>query len=356
MDALEASSSSAWNRWRKAHPALRPDLRGLDLKTISRAELNLPPLDLHGARLAGARLSGLRAWSLRLEQADLRHANLDRCDLSYARLRGANLEGCRLVQSNLTLIDAAGASFRNANLSHAIMNGADLRGADLSGARVAGLSAWDIRLDGETRQKKLLLEEVGDFLEDVVDDEDLGTKPVVGRVDHVEAVSLIYLLKDKAKFKTVIDAMTNTVVLILGNFEDRRLQVLHDIETTLRSLGYVPVIFDFDAPVDRDLVETVALLAGLSSFVVADLTHPRSTPLEAMLITPQLRVPFVTVVEKGERPFEMLRSLQAKYSWVLPTVTYSSRRALVRLLKTRIVPLCERTRTALRTQRRVRGA
>jgi uncharacterized protein YjbI with pentapeptide repeats len=303
------------------------------------------------ARLCGARLHNLRAWQFRLAGADLRGANLDNADLSYADLRGATLGSCRLVRANLTLVQAQGAIFRHANLSHAILNGAALQGADLSGARVAGLSTWDVKVDATTRQKGLLLEQVGDFLEDLVDDDDRGTKPVVGRVDHVEAVQLVYLLRDKVKFRTVIDALTAKVVLILGNFRSRRLTVLRAIERALAGIGYAPVVFDFEPPTDRDLVETVALLAGLSCFVIADLTEPRSTPLEAMLVVPQLRVPFATIIEEGETPFAMFRALQAKYEWVLPTWTYPTREALVRQLNRRVVQPCETLRKKLRRER-----
>jgi hypothetical protein len=111
------------------------------------------------------------------------------------------------------------------------------------------------------------------------------------------------------------------------------------------------VIFDFDAPADRDLIETVALLAGLSCFLVVDLTRPKSTPLETMLVAPQLGVPLASIIQEGEEPFSMFRSLQAKYEWVLPTWTYRSKNHLVQQLKTAIVDPCEAMRVKLRIQR-----
>jgi hypothetical protein len=97
----------------------------------------------------------------------------------------------------------------------------------------------------------------------------------------------------------------------------------------------------------------VALLAGLSCFVVADLTNPSSTPLEAMLVAPQIRVPFATIIKKGEDPFGMFLELQAKYKWLLPTRTYSSVRALTRQMKTLVVDPCEAMRRKLRKGRPV---
>jgi hypothetical protein len=190
-----------------------------------------------------------------------------------------------------------------------------LRGADLRGARVAGVSTWDIALNETTRQEGLVLEEVGDFLEDLVDSDDVGIKnELIGRADHIEAVSLLYLIKDKQKFKTVIDA-----------------------------------------PADRDLIETVAVLAGLSCFVVADLTRPRSTPLETMLVAPQLAAPFASIIQSPEQPFTMFRTLQAKYEWMLPTFSYRSRKHLLDRLERAIVVPCRAMRRKLRLRKLARA-
>jgi hypothetical protein len=45
-------------------------------------------------------------------------------------------------------------------------------------------------------------------------------------------------------------------------------------------LGYVPIIFDFERPPDQDFTETIKVLAGMSLFIIADITNPKSTPME----------------------------------------------------------------------------
>jgi hypothetical protein len=52
--------------------------------------------------------------------------------------------------------------------------------------------------------------------------------------------------------------------------------LLDAIAAKLRSLGYVSLIFDFERPTDRDLTETVKILAGLSRFVIALRIRARS--------------------------------------------------------------------------------
>lgn len=349
IEAVEAQKPELWNDWRKDHPALRPDLRAADL-----TDVNFRDIDLSSARLSRAKLGGAR-WQARLKDADLRHANLDGIELNYADLRGANLGSARLVTANLTLVRADGASFRDADLSHAILNGADLQGADLTGARVAGTSAWGVAIDARTRQDNLIIDEWIDPLLDFGDDARAGIESIIVRVDHIEAAHLLYLVSTKGKFKTIIDAMTARVVLLLGNFGSRRKAVLNLVRHKLADLGYAPVVFDFAKPVDRDLIETVALIAGLSRFVIADLTRPKSTPLESLLIAPQLMVPFASIIHRRERPFSMFRSLQAKYEWVLPTWSYDTQRDLIRRLKPAVVDPCERMRVRLSRRREAAG-
>jgi hypothetical protein len=49
---------------------------------------------------------------------------------------------------------------------------------------------------------------------------------------------------------------------------------------------YLPIVFNFDKPETKDFTETVRLLAGLSKFVIADITNPKSSPLELQATIP----------------------------------------------------------------------
>ena len=351
--SLGERHQKSWNDWRKNHPNVRPDLRGLDLRTENIHAVNISGMNLGWARLEKAQLPGLRAWNVNFADADLRHANLDGADLSLSVLDRANLQYCRFIKTILTDVSARKTDFRHANLSHAVLNGAHLEGANLAGARVVGVSTWEVEIDEDTNQHDLILEELGDFIEDWVDETDQGYKQrVIGRVDHLEAVQLLYLIRNKDKLKTVIDAVTSNLVLILGNFSKERMKILRSIEKKIAELRYAPVIFDFDMPCDRDLIETVSLLANMSCFLIVDLTEPASTPLETMLIAPQIGVPLAPIIQKGERPFSLFNSLQAKYWWVLPTWTYRNEQHLIKNLETEVVEKCEKKRSTLRRRRR----
>ena len=93
---------------------------------------------------------------------------------------------------------------------------------------------------------------------------------------------------------------------------------------------WVPMVFNFDRPATKDFTETVRLLAGMSHFVIADITNPRSTPLELQATVPECMVPFVPILEKGEEPFAMFQDLWLKHrEWVFEPIRYSSVDGLV---------------------------
>jgi hypothetical protein len=122
------------------------------------------------------------------------------------------------------------------------------------------------------------------------------------------------------------------MVLLLGRFTPRRMKVLKRIASRLLDLGYAPVINDFPQPTSRDTIEVISVLAGLSRFTIADLTHAKSVPLESHVIIPNVMAPFASIVEGVDRGFSMFPDLQRKYPWVLPTVSYRDPDELIRRL------------------------
>jgi len=134
--------------------------------------------------------------------------------------------------------------------------------------------------------------------------------------------------------------------------------LLEAIADKLRALDYLPIVFDFDRPTDRDLTETVKVLAGLSLFVVVDITNPRSVPLELQATVPDYMVPFVTLVERGQPVFGMFDDLPRKCDWALPLLEYSSADTLLAAFENKVISSAleklgdVRRRKALPPQRR----
>ncbi len=270
------------------------NLSGAVLREVSLAQKRLTWADLSGSDLSNADLSG----------SDLRRADLTKANLSEANLSGADLSGANLSGADLSKSDLSGASLERASLVETI-----LTDANLTSCRIYGISAWDLKLQGAKQDSLVITPE--------------GQAEIA--IDNIEVAQFVYLLLHNEKIRGVIDTIGRKGVLLLGRFTEGRLAILEKLREELRKRGFVPIVFNFDKPDTKDFTETVRLLAGLSRFVIADITNPRSTPLEIQAVVPEYMVPFVPIIEQGEKPFAMFRDLWIKHrSWVLEPISYVS--------------------------------
>jgi hypothetical protein len=96
-------------------------------------------------------------------------------------------------------------------------------------------------------------------------------------------------------------------VLILGRFSEDRKPILDAILDELRNHDYLPIMFDFDPTTNQTIIETVKTLAGLSRFVIADITDARRVPHELLIIDTHCRTVAVRLIKKrGEPEYGML--------------------------------------------------
>jgi uncharacterized protein YjbI with pentapeptide repeats len=317
----------------------------LRLASLCKADLGwawLDDADVRGANLSEANLHEAKLWRTMLLGASLRNARLTMSDLSGAHLEDADLSGATLYKANLggatlTEVNLTQADLRQANLSEAELSGADLTGANLesailvrtkcnagtalTGCRIYGVSAWDVHLGG-AKQENLIVTPSGE--------------PEIS-VDNLEIAQLIYLLLNNNRIRDVIDTIGKKGILILGRFTRERKEVLDALRTALRRRGFVPMVFDFEKPTQRDFTETIMTLAGLSLFVIADITNPRSAPLELQAVVPDYMIPFVPIIAEGEQPFAMFSDLQQKFDWVLDVLVYDSIERLLATLDAAVI-------------------
>ena len=277
----------AWNKWRREHPDERPSLRE--------------------ANLSGGKLRGLN-----LSDTNLRRADLSKADLSQANLRRADLRRANL----------SGATLREADLTSAILIETNLEMAVLENCLVYGVSAWNIKSDG-AEQKNLIVGK--------------RNAPIF-MVDNLEVAQFIYLLLDNRKIGEVISTVGQRAVLILGRFSPpERKEVLDAIAEKLRQIGFLPILFDFEGSKERDFTETIKVLAGLSLFVIADITNPKSSPLELQSTVPDYKIPFAIILQTGEEPFSMFKDL-TMYDWVLkPVITYGTKQSILAGLEQAVI-------------------
>jgi hypothetical protein len=173
----------------------------------------------------GAFIHAVNMRSCVLDEADFQTAHFMSADLTDARLRHANLKSTNIQQSNFMR-------------------------ADLTNSAVYGTSVWDLDLSGAIQQNLLITS---------------STEPEL-RVDNLAVAQFIHLLLKSQAIRHVIDSITSKVVLILGRFTPERKAVLDAIRDKLRTRDYLPVLFDFDRPVNRDITETVSTLAHMARF------------------------------------------------------------------------------------------
>jgi Pentapeptide repeats (8 copies) len=318
--------SVGWNAWRAKNVDIRPDLSGADLSGATLGDANLRGAILNGADLRGADLLRAALIGADLPDANLMGANLSRANLFAANLSRANLSEANLSGANLSRADLSEANLSRADLQSSTLLETDFTGADLTSCRVYGVSAWSLKLEG-TKQQNLVITR--------------RDEPEIG-VDNIEVAQFVYLLLHNEKIRDVIDTVGKKGVLLLGRFTEGRIAILERLREKLRSLGFVPMVFNFDKPATKDFTETVRLLAGLSHFVIVDITNPRSTPLELQAAVPDLMVPFAPILENDQCPFAMFVDLQNKYDWVLkPVIVYSSADRLIEKLEDEIVTPAE---------------
>ena len=247
-----------WNAWRAEKPSIRPDLSQAILLTSGQPQRGGPPrgepqlgepqgADLRGATSAGQpqRRTSERNW-LKIQ---------------------ANLRWALLVETNL--VDAT-----------------------LTDCSIYGISAWGVKLSERTKQQGLIITHI---------DEPKVT------VDDLKVAQFVYLLLNNENIRDVIDTVGKKGVLLLGRFMEGRIAVLDRLREELRKRGYLPMVFNFDKPETKNVTESVRLLAGLSHFVIADVTNPRSAPLELQATVPDIMVPSGPSSRKERSPSQCLR-------------------------------------------------
>jgi hypothetical protein len=342
----------AWNTWRMQNPTTRPDLSEADLSDLKLAGAVLNEVNLEDARLCrtdltraefvrsyllAADLTGATLAQTNLVLADLSLANLSGADLSgafllearmeRATLVGANLRGATLCNANLIAADLSSADLTNANLALASLVGANLSHAILAGCAIYGIAAWNVTIDSGTKQSDLRISQGGE--PDIL-------------VDNLEVAQFLHLLLHEENIRRLIDTITSKVVLILGRFTPERKAILDAIRDELRKRDYLPVLFDFEKPSNRDITETVSTLAHMARFVIADLSDPKSIPHELAHVAPLLpSVPIMPLIVRPQKEYAMFEHFFG-FRHVLKPVRYRDQTHLLSILNDKVIAPAEK--------------
>lgn len=322
----------------------------------------LVKVDLLGATLVESNFSGADLTNADLSQTALSKSNFEKANLSYSKfshaglnlaslknvtainanffnvylgktnLANGNWEGTNFFAANFSEANLTNCNFSHTNLNRTIFVKTNMSKITIQHASVYGVSVWDVI--GKIKNQNDL----------VITPKEL---PAI-TVDELEMAQFIYLLVNNTKIRNAIDTITSKAVLILGRFYKERKEVLDALRDELRKRNYVPIVFDFEKPSSKDLTETVATLAQMSRFIIADITDAKSIPQELSYIIPNNpSLPVATIMAKKYSAYSMYEHFE-RYPWVLPIYKYTSKNQLLKVLKEKVINPAEQKANELR--------
>lgn len=353
VSILEAGKEN-WNSWMKNRypgPTRIVANNSIEAKTIilqlipDLSEYDFSNRDLSGYDFYRVNFSSSNLTYVKLVGANLRRCNLEKVDLSFADLSKANLSKSNMINAILDNAICVNTIFTEANMSKASLYKSNLEKATLfdtrllytrmiqtnlkesniTGCKIYGISVWDVEIEDAIQHNLSITKDAKDVI----------------TVDNLYVAQFIYLLLNNSKIRDIIDTITSKVVLILGRFTKERKAILDFIRKKLREKNYLPILFDFDAPQNRDITETISTIAHLSKFIIADITEARSIPQELQTIIPNLpSVPIMPILKKNEIEYVMLEHYK-RYNWVLETCIYDEEETKLDEFINEIIVKCE---------------
>jgi hypothetical protein len=306
-----------WNVWRDKNPKVIPDLKEVDFSGHDLDPFYLPP----GSGDELEPISYLSFKNINLQNADLRKSIFSGKYFLGSNLKNAKLQDAQLNDVLIKDADLSGANLCGANLRGARIIRTKLNEVDFTGAKVYGISVWDVPTF-IAKQENLNISREGE---------------VEITVDNIEVAQFLHLLLNNEKVRNMIDAITTKVVLILGRFTPERKVILDGIREILRQRDFLPIMFDNDKPKSRNFIETITTLAHISRFIIADITDPKSVPQELQAIVPNLpSVKVQPILLSSSEKYSLFEHIE-NYSQVFDVFHYNQLADIVTLLD-KIIP------------------
>jgi len=364
---LIQSGIDNWNRWRE-------NRRNIETQLENTGYLNFTKSHLTAQDFTGADLTRVTLNRSTLRRANFTKALLDKSNFCYSNLSGATFSGVTSELVDFAGSDLSAAKFsdirfiksnfktsqiNNATFSESIISESRFRETTFRNTTFNQVEIIDCDLQYATfincrfiNSSLINCDVYGVSVWDCIFESVIQSDLNIGRIGHpritvddLEMAPFISLLLAHEKLRSVITSLTQRGVLLLGRFRDDGHAQLRQIANSLKSLNYLPIIFDFDCPEHRDTTETIITLVSLVKFVVADLSGP-SVPYELAKTVPHFMIPFVPIVAKGTKIFSMFKDL-LKYPWVLQPIEYETIDVVVSDIQGLIIEPAEQRLTTL---------
>jgi uncharacterized protein YjbI with pentapeptide repeats len=295
-DKIILKGAQVWNEWRRNNQSLLDfnspswyecrDAKGRSIK--GRNKLNFGGMDLSNARIHKAFAEGLN-----LREAIFDGTQFEEGDFSRADFSGATFRNTKFNKTILTDANFNGTTFINCNLNRVNLTNAQFCVKEIRETVVYGISSWDLHTCPEMKQSKLVIEKTYELYSDLVN---RGHVPLM--VDDIELAQFIHYLTDHKKMRNMINVFNSRGVLLLGKFKDGGIGRLYKLHDWLSDNEYMPMMFDFERPDNLDLTETIVTMAGLSKFIIADLSGA-SVPQELYAISITFKKPIIAYSTDG---------------------------------------------------------
>ena len=280
--------AKAWNAWREQNPGPisftapawydSPGPGGIQVKGRNRVNFS-------GMNLSGVSIYKAFAEGLHLRDSVFEDTLFEEGDFSRADFTGATFRNTKFNKTILTGANFDGATFTNCNLNRVNLVGTVFNVKEITETVVYGIAAWDLQTSADMKQSKLVIERTYELYSDLIQQ---GKVPMM--VDDIELAQFVYYLSNHKKLRDTLNILNDRAVLLLGRFKDGGLERLYSMREWFQAKGYTPMIFDFARPDNLSLTETVVTMAGLSKFVVVDLSGA-SVPAELQAILNQIKKP-----------------------------------------------------------------
>jgi hypothetical protein len=164
-----------------------------------------------------------------------------------------------------------------------------------------------------------------------------------GREQTIDNLRAMMEHLDGAGVSRMLSDVADRSVLILGRFREDRKPVLDLIRRLIGAppFDYVPILFDFERPKDRTMIESVLRFAAVSRFVIADLSDPKWVLAELQQIVRNFRsLPVVPIIHAQQDEREVIAEFEG-YSSVHPAVRYRDMPHLEAILHAQVVKPAE---------------
>lgn len=295
----------------------RADLSKIDLTEFK----SFYGYNFYKVNFSNTNLKGIKFKNCYFRKANFRNANLqdvkfENCTCEMTYFIQSNLMRSFFVHTNLS-----GAKFGNANLYKSNFIDSQLLGcslmwaniietkfkdSNLSNSRIYGASIWNTTFEN-TKQSNIIITKQDE---------------VCISVDNLEIAQFLYLITSNKKIKSIIETLSSKIVLLLGRFTSARKEILDKLKIELSKQQYIPIIFDFQKPINKDFIESVLIIAQLSKFIIADFSDPKIILEEVPAIVRNTSTVVLPILKIGEQEPETLNNLRVNHLSISKTFFY----------------------------------